>query len=255
MKSMKSIDTGAASSYGILYKIGGVAALLAAIFFRRLLDAEYSLLTMMGAFNQAPVIESGSISEWFDLLHTHPLLGFIQLSFGDVVNIVLVGLLFLALFVALKRENRSMMTLALFLSVIAVSVNISSNQAFALNSLSNLFASVTTEAQKSSLLIAGQAILAIHNNATFSGSGINPSFLFITIAGLMISVVMMQNNVFGRITACFGLIANITGLAYYAVLIFTPRAVFIPLSISAPFLLVWYILAGIRLLKLDLDVS
>jgi hypothetical protein len=166
-----------------------------------------------------------------------------------------VGVLFLALYLALKRVNVSLMLIALFLNIIGVSIYISSNQVFAMNSLSNQFFLATMPEQKAILLAAGQATLAIHNNAAFSGMSLYPSFLFFSIAGLMISVVMLQSKTFSKITGYFGLIANIAGLGYYVILVLAPAVVYIPLSISAPFLLIWYVLVGTRLLKLAPVVS
>jgi hypothetical protein len=251
MKIINSIDNGVTSTNGILFKIGGVAALMAAILCRRNYDAEYFLLRMVGIIREGPVVAPGTILEWFDILHNKKLLGFIFLNLSDLVNYVLVGMLFIALFVALKRVNVSLMLIAFFLNIIAVSVYTSSNQMFAMNSLSNQFLLATTAEQKSLLLAAGQATLAIHNNATFGSTGLYPSFLFISIAGLMISVVMLQSKTFSKVSGYFGLVANITGLGYYAFLLIAPAIVYIPLSVSAPFLLFWYILVGLRLLKLN----
>jgi hypothetical protein len=255
MKIINSIDTPATSTYGLLYKIGGVAGLIAAILCRRNYDAEYFLLRMAGIIREGPIVRPGSILEWFDILHKNKLLGLIFLNLSDLVNYVLIGMLFLALYLALKQVNVSLMLIALFLNIIAVSVYISSNQVFAMNSFSNQFFLATTPEHKAILLAAGQATLVIHNNATFAGTSLYPSFLFISIAGLMISVVMLQSKTFSKVTGYFGLIANIAGLGYYVILVLAPTIVYIPLSVSAPFLLIWYILVGLRLLKLNPKVS
>ena len=146
------------------------------------------------------------------------------------------------------------MSIAMFLSTLAVSIYLSSNQAFAMDSLSGQYVMATTVEQKNMLLAAGQATLAIHNNTTFAGASLYPAFLFISIAGLMISAVMLKSKTFNQVTGYFGLIANIAGLSYYGFLVFAPVLVYIPLSVSAPFLLIWYILVGLRLLKLDPEV-
>jgi hypothetical protein len=251
MKTIKSNDSRATATYVTLYKIGGLAGLIAAILCRRNYDAEYFLLRMAGIIREGPVVEPGTILEWFDILQNNKILGLIFLNLSDLINYILVGFLFLALFHALKRENPAMMSVAMFLSIMAVSVYLSTNQAFAMSSLSDQYTLATTAEQKSTLLAAGQATLAIHNNATFAGSSFYPSFLFISIAGLIISLVMVQSKAFSRATGIFGLIANIAGLGYYVLIIFAPSLVYIPLSFSAPFLLIWYIMVGLRLLKLN----
>ena len=48
MKPIKSVDTRMPSTYGTLYKIGGIVALIAALLCRRNFDAEYFLLRTAG---------------------------------------------------------------------------------------------------------------------------------------------------------------------------------------------------------------
>jgi hypothetical protein len=250
MKPIKFSDGNELSACGLLYKIGGMAGLIAAIFIRRNFDAEFYLLRMAGIFKDGPVVEPGSILEWFELLHQSKLIGLTLLNLFDVGNYLLVGLLFLALCAALKRENEALMAVAIFLTILAVSTYLSSNQAIAMNTLSDQFTRATTGEQQALLLVTGQAVLLIHNNATYAGMGIYPSFLLISIAGLMISGAMLHSHIFNRTTVWIGLIANITGLGYYIILVFIPTAVSLTLSISALFLLIWYIMVGVRLLNL-----
>jgi xanthine/uracil/vitamin C permease (AzgA family) len=65
---------------------------------------------------------------------------------------------------------------------------------------------------------------------------------------------MLRSPVFGKVTAYTGILANLFGLGYYVTLAFAPTMTVIPLSASAPFLLIWYILIGRRLLQLGVDI-
>ncbi len=253
MKRISSINRRAIAADGILYKVGGAAALIAALICRRNLDAEYFLLRMTGILREGPAAGPGSIQEWFGLLQSHKFLGLLLLNLSDLINYALVGLLFLALYAALKRVNRSLMRIAIFLGVIAVAIYFSTNQALAMNALSRQYFLATTGEERTILLAAGQAVLSIHNNATFAGAGLYPSFLFISVSGLMISVVMLQSDLFGKGAGIIGLVANMVGLSYYAVLVLAPAMAFIPLSLSAPFLLAWYLLVGLRLFRFPPD--
>jgi hypothetical protein len=153
------------------------------------------------------------------------------------------------------RINKSAMTLAMALTLVAVAVYAASNQAFALLSLSGQYAAATTDAQRSGLLAAGQALLAIHNSSASYGNGPYVSFLFVSLAGLIIAVVMLRSNVFGKFAAWMGILANFFGLSYYLTLAFVPSMSVIPLSLSAPFLLIWYLVVGRRLLRLGSTFS
>jgi hypothetical protein len=245
-------STNAGAAYQGLYRAGGVAAWIAALAFRRNMDAEYMLLRQAGLINTGPAVVPTTIGDWFALLQTHTLLGLTLLNLFDLVNYALMGLMLLALLAALWRVSRSWMAIAASLGFLGVAIYFASNQALALLSLSNQYAGATTDAQRGLLLGAGQALLAIHQNAGYTGSGIYLSFLLVSLAGLIISAVMLRSSLFGKTTAYTGILANGFGLAYYLVMVLAPAIVFVPLSISAVFLLVWYLLIGSRLWVLGL---
>ncbi len=142
------------------------------------------------------------------------------------------------------------MTIAAVLAFTGIVIYLASNQAFSMLSLSDQYAAAATDAQRAMLLAAGQATLAIHNNAGYEGKGIYTSFLLVSVAGLIISAIMLRGNVFSKVTAYIGLLANAFGLGYYVALVFAPAMVALPLSISAVFLLAWYVLIGRRLFRL-----
>ena len=238
------------SGWKSLYKIGGVAALIAGILFRRNLAAE------IGLFSQRQAPEA--VSDWFALLQSNRLLGLAYLNIFDIVNYVLVGLMFLGLYAALRRANRSYMAIATFLGFVGITVYFASTTAFSMLSLSDQYAVTTTEAQRSMLLAAGKALLVINR---FSSPGAHPgtggfiSLLLIAVAGMVISVVMLRSAVFNRATACVGILASALDLAYCIAFAFVPAvdsellAVgFIP---AAGLLwMIWHIMVGWRLLRL-----
>lgn len=249
MKMMNQ-DTDAKTAdlvYRGLYKTGAAAALMAAVLFRRNLDAEYMLLREIGIIKIGPSITPSTVIDWFTLLQNNKLLGLTLLNLFDLVNFSLVGLIFIALFATLGKASQSWMCIAAALSLVGITVYFASNQALTMLSLSNQYAATTSDAQRAMFLAAGQAVLAIHQNASFAGTGIYLSFLLMSVAGLIISAVMLRSSIFSKITAYLGILANGFGLGYYIVVIFAPALVFIPLSISAIFLLIWYLQTGGRL--------
>lgn len=232
-----------------IYRIGGIAAWVAAILFRRNLAEEYLLFRGLGVLRSGPTALPDSPADWFTVLHNHTLIGLTFLGLFDAINYALVGLIFLALCAGLRGINRSLMLLAMTFTVIAVSTYFASNQAFALLSLSDQYSTATTDAQRAALIAAGHALLTVHNTAANYGKGPYLSFLFIGLAGLIIAVVMRRSPYFGKLTAWMGILANLFGLGYYVTLLIAPWSV-IPLSTAAPFLLVWYLLVGRKLLRL-----
>jgi len=243
------------SAWNGLYKVGGAAALIAAVLFRRNLGAEFSLLRMIGIIGFGPATAPSSAMDWFTLLQNHRFIGLTLLELFDVVNYALVGLITLALYAALRRADASSMAIATAFGFVGIAVYFASNQAFSMLSLSDQYAAATTDAQRSAFLAAGQAVLAINNpGATYQGTGITISLLLVTLAGLIISIVMLRSRFFSRATATVGVLAHGFGLGYFVALAFAPAMNFLPPSISAPFLLVWTILIARRLFQLGSGV-
>ncbi|MBE0689632.1 MAG: DUF4386 family protein, partial [Anaerolineae bacterium] len=226
-----------------LYRIGGAAALIAVLIFRRNLGAEISLVS-----GQMPPIAAG---DWLALLQNDRLLGLAYLNLFDIVNYALVGLMFIALYVALRRVSRSAMGIAVSLGLIGVAVYFASNQAFSMASLSDRYGAATTDAQRAVFLAAGEALLAINNpGATYQGTGIYLSLLLVTLAGLIISIVMLRSGIFGKMNAYLGILAHVLLLGYFVALIFAPALTFVPHTAAAIPLVIWQLLIGRRLLQL-----
>jgi hypothetical protein len=237
------------SRWKTLYRVGGTAALVAGLVFRRNLGAEFMLLRGSGILHFGPTTMPDTVLDWFTLLQNNSLLGLTLLNFFDIVNYALVGMIFLALIITLRRVSPSFMAIAAATGFLGIVLYFASNQSLSLLSLSTQYAAATTDANRSLFLAAGQAVMAIHDNAGYQGAGIYPSFFFISVAGLIISAVMLRSRIFNKVTAYMGILANVFGLSYYLTLAFAPALVFLPISVSAVFLLIWYILIGRRLLQ------
>jgi hypothetical protein len=229
-----------------LYWAGGVAILIAVVVFRRHFGAEVTLLMNMGIVGLKPPV---SALDWFSLLQDNTALGLILLDLFDLVNYMLVGLLFLALYGALRRANRSAMIVATACDLVGIAVYLASNQAFAMLALSNRYAAATADAQRAAFLAAGEALLAIHNP-----SGIHLGLFLVALAGLIVSLVMWRSRVFGKVTAAMGIVANSLVLGYFVVVAFAPAIAPLFPSVSAPFRLIWYVLIAWRLFQLGRGV-
>jgi hypothetical protein len=233
-----------------LYKAGGLAALVAGVLFRRNLSAEIGLFSP----RKAPV----AVGDWFELLQSDRLLGLAYLNVFDLVNYILVLLMFVSLFVALRRDNRSSMAVATTLGIVGIAVYLASNTALSMLSLSDQYAVATVDAQRASLLGAGQAMLALNR---FSNPGAHPgaagymSLLLIALAGLITSVIMLRGHTFNRVTAIAGILASALDLAYCAAYVLVAKTdtellatLFIPAA--GLFLMIWHIMVGWRLYQL-----
>ena len=234
-----------------LYRVGGVAALMSGVFFRRNLAAEISLFS--------PQRQPDTIQDWFSLLQSHTLLALSYLNFFDLFNYAFVGLMLLALYVLLRRVNRSYMAIATALGLAGITVAIASSTALSTLALSDQFARSTNDAQRSTLLAAGQAMLAINpfsNPDAHPGAGGYISLLFIALAGMITSLVMLTSDLFSRPTAYVGILAAGFDLAYCIAFVVMPREDGALLALSflptaGLLLMIWHIVVGWRLYQLS----
>jgi hypothetical protein len=233
-----------------LYRIGGVAALLAVFIFRRFLGAELSLLSGMGVPG-IPATTPVSAAEWLSVIHSSPLVGLTFSGFFDLVEYSLVGLVFLAAAAALWRTSRTAILLAIICGLMGITLAFAANQSFALIALSERFAVATTDMERAALLSNGEALLAVGNpGATLQGTSTIASLFFVLVAGLLISLVMLRSQIFSRFTAIAGIVANCSALVYFPMILLMPSLLAIPFVFSAPFRLLWYFLTALTLFRL-----
>ena len=232
------------SAWKGLYKVGGAAALIVTVL----------LLIEIIVFTAYPL--PSTVIGYFTLFQSNRLLGLLDLYLLEILTYALFVPMFLAIYVALRRANESYMALATTLAIIGIAVFLATNNPFSMLSLSDQYAAATTDAQRSLFLAAGQAILANTNQRAVEG--FNIGLLLVSVAGLIVSAVMLRSNIFSKVTAYVGILANAISLAEYFRLAFVPAAVLLLLIIataSGLLLLIWYILIARRLFQLGQGVS
>jgi hypothetical protein len=159
-------------------------------------------------------------------------------------------LVFLALYMALKRVNQWSMAVALSLALLGVAIFYATNNPFSMLTLSNKYAIATTEMERVTLVAAGEAVLASTNQRAVGG--FNIGLFLVSIAGLIVSVVMLRSTAFSRATAYIGILAFGLSLADYIRQVIT-SSVAIALLVILPgalLLVIWFSLIGRRLLQL-----
>ncbi len=145
-----------------------------------------------------------TVDGYFTLFQNNWLLGLLNLDLLYMLTTVLMGLVILALYAALRRASQSYMAIALTLGLVATAVYFASNTAFEMLSLSNQYAAATTDAQRSVFLAAGQAMLAI-----YQGTAFDVYYVISAVALLIISVVMLRSNIFSKVTAYVGILMSV----------------------------------------------
>lgn len=212
-----------------LYKLGGAAA-FSAVLIIPITIVVYIVWppadTVIGHFEQFQIsLLAGLLG--MDLLYL-------------LINIILIPTC-LALYVALRRVNESLMAVALTLGLIGIVALIAARPILEMQALSEQYAAATTETQKVIYLAAGEALLAIYHGTAF-----HAHYILGTVALLIISFVMLNSEAFSKRTAYTGIAANVITLGFYV------PAIGIYISIFSVFFYgLWYLLIARRLWQIS----
>ena len=229
---MKSDTTTNSQAKGIraLYRLGGTASLLMLAI----------IIIQFVTFLSAPPPYDGTALDWFELFQKNKLIGLINFEFLMVIYTVISIPLSLALYVALKHVNRSFAALYLMLGVLGVMAFIAARPAFEMLYLSNGYVEATTDAQRAMFLAAGEAKLA-----AFHGTAFHISYVLGSITGLVLSLIMLQTDVFSKATAYVRIASSICDFGLYIPAIGLYISIF-----SVLFLFIWNILIARKLFEL-----
>jgi hypothetical protein len=222
---MTQVDHGG-SSWGSLYKIAGVAALIFIV---------YSLITMI-IFLLVGQLPDNAM-EAFHLIQDNRFLGLLRLDVLTLLTIPLYYPIFLSLYAALKEVNRSYTTLGSLLAFAGVTLFLATPSVFPLVSLSDQYAAAETLAEKERYLAAGEAILA---SDMWHGTGAAIGGFLLLIGGLALSIVMLKSETFTRWTALVGILTNGLDLTRSVLMLFAPTLGTVLMVIAGPLYLVWF---------------
>jgi len=251
-KSMDESHVESADSHWkSLYRVGGAAALIAAG-----LEIANALISVISSYISGPA--PSTVIGWFTLLQHNRLLGLFDLGLLDIAATALFIPWVLAVYIALRRASASFMAVATTLYFVGIAVYLATETAFSLLSLSSQYAAATTDAQRSLFEAAGQAMLCVSAFCGSVGAGAYMAFFLMGVAGLIISAVMLRSDIFSKVTASVGILANVIIVAYYIGLAFMsiPLAIDVLLySASGLVYVIWIILIGRRLFLLAQGIS
>jgi hypothetical protein len=212
-----------------LYRIGGAAALFAAA----MIPIQLTVFITWG--------QPGTALGWFTLFEDSKLAGLLAFELLLVISTALGIATTLALYVALRGVNESLMTIALVVGLLEAVAFILARPAFEMLYLSEGYAAATTDAQRAMFLGAGEAMLA-----TFNGTAFHLSINLFSIYFLIVSIIMLRSHIFGRVTAYMGILAALFNWALYVPQI----GIFLSILSIVPFWAIWLILVARKLLQL-----
>jgi len=236
LKQASDTET-AESGWKALYTTGGITVLIAML----LPPAEIAISFLPGV--QRASASTVTVADWFALFHDHYFLGLRNLGLLNIVGAALLIPTILAVYSALRPDNEAFAGLGTLLFFIGIAVYLANSRAFPMLSLSRQYANATSDAQRSLLAAAGQAMLAEGQ----SRSGV----LLIELACVIVSAVMLRSRVFGKVTACAGILGN--ALLMAVEIFFVPVSSSLGMVVAACAsisIITWYVLLGRRLLQL-----
>lgn len=177
-----------------LYKLGAISAIL----------SEMVIVIGIIAFPIYPYAPGNmSTKDVFLLLQYDKLGGLISLDFHLLLANLFGILLFLALYVSLKKVNESFALIALSLGLVAEVLIVPARPIVELFTLSGLYSTATTEVARIQYLAAGETLLSQFNGTSW--------FLNTLLGGfslLISSLLMLRSSVFGKSAAYVGIVTN-----------------------------------------------
>lgn len=220
-----------------LCQLGGVAALILLL---------YSVVTMivLVAFGAAP----STAAECFAMLQNNRIVGLLRLDLLTVfIYMPFSYLLFLGIYIALRRINGASTVLATMLVFAGITLFLATPSVLSMMDLSDKYVLAKTDAQRTQLLAAGEAILA---SDMWHGTGAIIGSMLLQTGALLISVVMLRGKVFNKATAYAGILTHGLDLAHLIFLLLVPGLGQILLAIGGTLYLIWFPLVGLRLFQL-----
>ncbi|MBZ5653469.1 MAG: hypothetical protein LAO18_23660 [Acidobacteriia bacterium] len=224
------------SGLGGLCWTGGIAALILIV---------YSLATIVQLMLLGG--QPATAAEAFTLLQNNRIVGLLRLDLPTVVVMPLYYFLFLGLFAALRRTDRANAILSTVLAMLGITLLLATPTALSMISLSQKYAAATTEAARTQLLAAGEALLATD---IWHGTGAIMGGVLVQCGAVLISVVMLRSSVFSTTTAYLGIVMHGLDLGHIVFGLFLPRSGVVLMAMAGPLYPIWFFLVGRRLLQL-----
>ncbi|MBN2353659.1 MAG: hypothetical protein JXD23_13890 [Spirochaetales bacterium] len=229
-------DSALESTWKKMCAAGGIAALA---------QVACALVTMIVAFGIGG--EPESAGQFFDWMARDRFAAVLRLDFASLVSTVFYYFTIFGVYAALRRVNGAFILAAMMFSFIGITLWLSSHSSLSLLNLYNQYAGAADPELKSRILTAGDAILASnmwHSSGAFVGG------YLAQFSALGISILMLTGNVFGRLIAVIGIVTHGLDLAHIVVGPFLPTVSVALMAVAGTLYLPWFVLLGLRMLKI-----
>ncbi|MGB8261613.1 MAG: hypothetical protein WCE75_14725 [Terracidiphilus sp.] len=222
-----------------LFRAGGLALLLALL----LAPAEVLIGLLPGV--NGILARTVSVTDWFALCGQHWFLALRSLGLLNLAGAFLLVPAVLALWRALRGQGGALLHYGVALCFLGIAVYLASSRALPFLALSRDYAHAATEAERTLLAAAGAALLAEARNRS--------GLALIELGCLLVSASMLRGRLFPRAAAWTGIAANAAMIAVETLLWIEGRLTPHGMVLAAAgglLLISWYLLTGLRLLRL-----
>ena len=219
-----------------LCKVGGIASLLFLI---------YTMITMviLTVFGVQPNTAIGC----FTMLQSNRVIGLLRMDLLTAICMALYFLIFLGIFIALKGSNSAYSIMAIICVFVGVTLFIATPSALSMMDLSDKYATATTEAEKSHLISAGEAILSAD---MFHGTGAIIGRFLVQVGALIFSLKMVGGKIFNKFTSYVGIAAHGLDLVHLMFMLIIPATGDLLMAIAGTLYLLWFPMVGVRLIQI-----
>lgn len=224
-----------------LLRLGGMAALGTVL---------VGIIEILITFLLGGNVVSNTVYDWFALFERNPFMGLRNLGLLNIFFTALGIPTFFALYGAHRRVDQTTAALAMIISLCGAAVFFATNRAFAMLDISNQYWLAADEMQRSMLASAGQAMLSVGQSHT---PGTFIAFFLVEFAGLLMSMVMFNGKVFGKLNAIIGILSFTLMLVFEFCTSFVPAlhtVATISVMLGGTLSIVWGILTGLKLFQL-----
>lgn len=145
-----------------------------------------------------------TVDGFYSLFQNNWLLGLLSMDLLYLVNNAVMVLIYLAIYMSLRRHAETAMLVSLALALVGIAAYYASNTAFEMLALSRQYAAAGSDMQRTALMGAGEAALAIYRGTAFD------SYYVLNAAALLIfAFVMLRSADFPRAAAILAIVSGI----------------------------------------------
>lgn len=196
--------------------------------------------------------QPATMEETFAMLQENRLVGLLRLDLLTVFVMPLYYLLFLGFLFALWRTNCMYTILAAFMVFAGLTLFLAAPSVFSYAFLSDRYAAALSDAQRAQILAAGEAILA---SDIWHGTSAIVGGLLMQGGAVLISIIMLRGNAFGKAAAIVGIVTHGLDLAHILAGFIAPEIGVFLMATAGPIYLVWFPLVARGFFRLSLRSS